>query len=117
MTTLSDEAEAARLAAEAEQEALLEEQRKQLQAAARDAVKTLLVRADGTPLTFTDLGLKLKVADLNNGLVVWSDGTVSLGAVRDRDDWTVQLVTFDDGWTRASGPLRSLADLGEALAR
>lgn len=94
----------------------LEEQKDQaerdaLVAAARVTVEQTLVTPDGKwPVKGADL--TLKHTDVENELVVLSDGDVSL-AVRDGE---VRLAVFDDGWSWRSGPLESLADLGEVLA-
>lgn len=118
MTVLTDEAEAARLAQEAEDAAAEQAARDQLRAAALAALRAVLVRPDGTYLTPKDAGLAAVHDDLANGLVVVSDGTVALAVRRDRDqgDWRVFLVVQDSGeWTKASDRLHSLADLGDAL--
>ena len=94
--------------------------------ALRDAVvpvlQQVLATADGTPAV--PLGsLTQDVADLGNRLVVVTDGgsspPVSLG-VQDVDGdgvWETHLVGLvDGGWTKLSGPLTSLADVGQALA-
>lgn len=123
MPTLAEEAAAAWSAQQAAETAAAEEQRRATLAAARDAVKTVLTRPDGTVLNFTDLGLTRRVADYDAGLFVWSDGS-GFGVAaqrRDSDDGTTRyvalLVREDAGqWVRASDRLRSLADLGAALA-
>ena len=94
--------------------------------ALRDAVvpvlQAVLATADGTPAVALS-SLTQDVADLSNRLVIVTDGSssppVSLG-VQDVDGdgvWETHLVGLVDGqWTRLSGPLTSLADVGAALA-
>lgn len=116
MTVLTDEAAAqyqARVDAEA---AALDEARKQLRQDALDAVRGVLVREDGTVLTLSDAGLATVLVDLDTGLVVVSDDTVSLAASKRDDRWVVRLVENQDGWTPISDRVRSLADIGAALA-
>ena len=93
--------------------------------ALRDAVvpvlQAVLATADGTPAVALG-SLTQDVADLGDRLVVVTDGSsdpsVSL-AVQDVDGdgvWDTHLVGLvDGGWTKLSGPLTSLADVGQAL--
>ena len=93
--------------------------------ALRDAVVPVLqaVLDDGGSPAVPLSSLTQDVADLDNRLVIVTDGssdpTVSLG-VQDVDGdgvWETHLVGLVDGqWTRLSGPLSSLADVGAALA-
>lgn len=117
MTVLTDEAEAARVAHEASEAAAVEQERQALLTAAKEAIKAMLVRPDGTYLTLSASGLKMVHDDLENGLAIASDGTVALAARRDKGgEWDVYLVRQVDGaWTKASDALRSLAELGAAL--
>ena len=95
--------------------------------ALRDAVvpvlQSVLATADGT-LAVALSSLTQDVADLSNRLVVVTDGgsspSVSL-AVQDVDGdgvWETHLVAqgADGEWTKLSGPLGTLADVGQALA-
>ena len=93
--------------------------------ALRDAVvpvlQQVLATADGTPAVPLS-SLTQDVADLGDRLVVVTDGSsdppVSL-AVQDVDGdgvWDTHLVGLvDGGWTKLSGPLGTLADVGQAL--
>ena len=93
--------------------------------ALRDAVVPVLqqVLDDGGSPAVPLSSLTQDVADRGNRLVIVTDGssdpTVSLG-VQDVDGdgvWETHLVGLVDGqWTRLSGPLSSLADVGAALA-
>ena len=95
--------------------------------ALRDAVlpvlRQVLATADGT-LAVALSSLTQDVVDLGDRLVVVTDGSsdpsVSL-AVQDVDGdgvWDTHLVAqgADGGWTKLSGPLGTLADVGQALA-
>lgn len=120
MSILTDEATAAYGAEQAKAEAAAETQRKALRTGATDALRALLVRADGTRLTLTAASLTVRDADIDaeagNGRVVWSDGTLSLAAILDDGAWQVFLVAEVDGqWQRTSEALDDLADLGAAL--
>jgi len=121
--TLTDEARKAYEADAAADEAEAEVGRRARRQAATDAAKQVLTRPDGTTLTMTETGLSAVHSDLRAGVFVWSDGTVSLAAqfredARFREDeWVVRLVEKVDGqWVAVSDRLRSLADLGAALA-
>jgi hypothetical protein len=68
----------------------------------------LNVLADSVPVK------SLKIVDIQDGLVVVTDGTTYLAAVG--DPWQVYLVTFiDKQWTRKER-VTSLVELGKALA-
>ena len=92
--------------------------------ALRDAVVPVLqaVLDDGGSPAVPLGSLTQDVADLGDRLVVVTDGSsdppVSL-AVQDVDGdgvWETHLVGLvDGGWTKLSGPLASLADVGQAL--
>lgn len=119
--TLADEARAAHAADLAAQAAAGDAERKALRQAATDEVRAVLTRPDGTTLTMTEAGLSAVFTDLPNGVVVWTAGEVSLAAQRRIVDgtvrWVVRLVEQVDGkWTATSDRLRSLADIGAALA-
>jgi hypothetical protein len=47
-------------------------------------------------------------------LIVFTDGDVHLGVCRRGDEWTVNLVADEDGWTD-KGAVTSLAELGRIL--
>lgn len=111
MSILTDKAAAAYRAELDAAAAEVESQRRALRTAATEAVRAVV----GS--TLTEAGLQLKDADVAAGRVVWSDGTVSLGSILREGEWRVYLVGVVDGqWTRLSGRLRDLSDLGEALA-
>ena len=116
------DAAAALAAREADVQAQTVADRQALRDAVVPVLQAVLATADGTPAV--SLGsLTQDVADLGNRLVVVTDGgsdpSVSLG-VQDVDGdgvWQTHLVGLvDGGWTRLSGPLATLADVGEALA-
>ena len=116
MTTLTEAAEAAYLKHIADAEAAIEAERKALRQAAVEAVRSVLVRPDGTGMTLTEAGLKPVYTVVEQGMVVYSDGAVSLAAIRREDRWPVFLVELVDGqWTRRSDRIRTLAELGAAL--
>lgn len=115
--TLADEAQKAYEAVLAAEAATADAERKALRLAATDAAKSVLTRPDGTTLTMTDAGLSAVHTDLDSGLVVWTAGGVSLAAQFREGRWSVRLVEKVDGrWTWRSEGMRSLADLGAALA-
>jgi hypothetical protein len=115
VSALLSEARAAREAALAAAEESRQAWRREQSQAALAELRSVLVRPDGTQLNLSDLGLSRVESDMEAGLAVWSDGTVSLGCQR-REEWRCVLVVKVDGaWTSASGRLRSLADLGAAL--
>jgi len=119
--TVRTDAAAALAARDADVQAQAAADRKAL----RDAVVPVLqqVLDDGGSPAVPLSSLTQDVADLGNRLVIVTDGssdpTVSLG-VQDVDGdgvWETHLVGLVDGqWTRLSGPLSSLADVGAALA-
>lgn len=114
--TLTDEAKKAYEADVAADAAVSEVERKVLRQAATDAAKQVLTRPDGSTLTLAETGLSAVHSDLSVGVVVWSDGTLSLAAQLLEGAWVVRLVEKVDGeWTALSDELRSLADLGAAL--
>lgn len=118
MTVLTDQAAAALAAREAAEAAAADAAKKALRSAALDAVRAILVRQDGTTMTISEAGLSAVLTDLEHGLVVVSDGTVALAAVRTDGVWVVRLAVSDEGdnrWRTTSDPLHSLADLGAAL--
>lgn len=117
MSILTDEAEKARIAQEAKDAAAVDAERKALRSAALDAIRAMLVRPDGTSMTLAESGLAAVHTDLANGLVVASDGAISLAARRGKGGvWDVYLVTGSGSdWTPVSGDLNTLADLGKAL--
>lgn len=119
MSYLSDQAAAARAAELAAEEQARETLRQELRTQAKDAI-TLVI----APVTWAQSGFQRMYTDLNNLLVVYSNGPdqitpgdVSLGANRtDAGNMKVRLVTGSGTeWTRRSEPLVNLADLGEAL--
>lgn len=118
---IRDEAAAALAARRAAKEAALEAARDQLRQDAIQALRAVLEKGDGT-LAVGLATLTQEQVDLDNGLVIVTDGTsvppVSL-AVQDKNrdgTWKVHLVVLDAGaWTPRSGPLATLADVGAAL--
>jgi len=96
--------------------------RQALEEAVVPVLQQVLATADGT-LAVPLSSLTQDVVDLGDRLVVVTDGSsdppVSL-AVQDVDGdgvWDTHLVGLvDGGWTKISGPLGSLADVGQALA-
>ena len=96
--------------------------RQALEDAVLPVLRQVLATADGT-LAVALSSLTQDVVDLGDRLVVVTDGSsdpsVSL-AVQDVDGdgvWQTHLVGLvDGGWTKLSGPLSTLADVGEALA-
>lgn len=119
MTVLETEAEAARQAQEAEDQAAADQAAADLRAAAMAALRAVLVRPDGTYLTPKDAGLASVHEDLDNGLAIVGDGVVHLAVRQGRGgEWRVWLVELQDGeWTRASTePIDDLAELGRFLA-
>lgn len=118
MSYLTDQAAAQLAARVAAEQAAADAAKKALRTAALDAVRLILVRQDGTTMTLAEAGLSAVLTDLDHGLVVVSDGTVSLAAVQSDGSWVVSLAISDEGdnrWRVASDPLHSLADLGAAL--
>ena len=116
------DAAAALAAREADVQAQVKAGRKALREAVVPVLQAVLDVGTGSPAVALS-SLKQEVADLDNRLVVVTDGSsspsVSLG-VQDVDGdgvWKTHLVGLvDGGWTRLSGPLATLADLGQALA-
>jgi hypothetical protein len=96
--------------------------RQALEEAVVPVLRQVLATADGT-LAVPLSSLTQDVVDLGDRLVVVTDGSsdpsVSL-AVQDVDGdgvWDTHLVGLvDGGWTKLSGPLGTLADVGQALA-
>ena len=93
--------------------------RDSLRAAAIESLRTVLATSDGT-LAVALSTLTIELTDLKERLVIVTDPasapSVSLG-VSDKDQTTVHLVAMiDGGWTKLSGPLTSLADVGQSLA-
>jgi hypothetical protein len=117
VSALTAEALAAAKAAEVAAEASRERWRGDQVKAALDALRAVLVRADGIALTLTDLGVSRVSADLDAGLVIWSDGMVSIAAQRREAAWSVHLVEKLDGQWTLLAKVESLAELGRALAR
>ena len=96
--------------------------RQALEEAVVPVLRQVLATADGT-LAVALSSLTQYVVDLGDRLVVVTDGSsdpsVSL-AVQDVDGdgvWDTHLVAqgADGGWTKLSGPLGTLADVGQAL--
>ena len=95
--------------------------RQALEEAVVPVLQQVLATADGT-LAVPLSSLTQDVVDLGDRLVVVTDGSsdpsVSL-AVQDVDGdgvWETHLVGLvDGGWTKLSGPLGTLADVGQAL--
>lgn len=117
MSILEQEADAAYEAELAAKQAALDAHIKTLRAAATEAVRAVLARADGSRITLTDAGMTVRDVALDAQVprVVWSNGTTSLAAVFRDDAWRVFLVEQQDGqWTRVGDRLTSLADLGRA---
>ena len=120
--TVRIDAAAALAAREVEVAAQEDADRQALRDAVVPVLQAVLATADGT-LAVPLSSLTQDVADLGDRLVVVTDGgstpPVSL-AVQDVDGdgvWDTHLVGLvDRGWTRLSGPLASLADVGQALA-
>ena len=116
------DAAAALAAREVEVAAQEDADRQALEEAVLPVLRQVLATADGT-LAVPLSSLTQDVVDLGDRLVVVTDGSsdppVSL-AVQDVDGdgvWKTHLVGLVDGqWTRLSGPLSSLADVGAALA-
>lgn len=114
MTAFADAARAAADAQDAADAAARQQAAQALRAAARDAVKAVLVGADGIPFTLADLGLSgTPVAD---GVFVWADGAgLGLAAVQDEGSWRVFAVRGEgERWTRL-GVVGSLADVGRLM--
>ena len=120
--TVRGDAVAALAAREVEVAAQVAADRQALRDAVVPVLQQVLATADGT-LAVALSSLTQDVADLGDRLVVVTDGSsdppVSL-AVQDVDGdgvWQTHLVGLvDGGWTKISGPLGSLADVGQALA-
>lgn len=112
MTVLSDAAKQAWTDAQAAAAAQLETDRKALRDAAKIEIGKVIA-----PVTWAQAALSFVATDLTNRLVVASDGTIALAADQaDGGKWRVRLVTLVDGqWTRQSGALSSLAELGAVL--
>ena len=116
------DAAAALAAREVEVAAQEDADRQALEDAVLPVLRQVLATADGT-LAVPLSSLTQDVVDLGDRLVVVTDGSsdpsVSL-AVQDVDGdgvWQTHLVGLvDGGWTKLSGPLGSLADVGQALA-
>ena len=106
MSTIA-EAAAAALAAEQAAAAELEQQ-------LTDALVDVVRQTIGTRLAPLDAaGLEVLHVDLDSDVAVLTDGAVCLAG---NDEGLLHVVADDDGWTRLSPPLRSLAHLGEHLA-
>ena len=120
--TVRADAAAALAAREADEVAQEAADRQALEEAVVPVLQQVLATADGTPAVPLS-SLTQDVADLGDRLVVVTDGSsdppVSL-AVQDVDGdgvWKTHLVGLvDGGWTKLSGPLGTLADVGQALA-
>ena len=116
------DAAAALAAREADEVAQVAADRQALEDAVVPVLQSVLATADGT-LAVALSSLTQDVVDLGDRLVVVTDGgstpPVSL-AVQDVDGygvWDTHLVGLvDGGWTKLSGPLTTLADVGAALA-
>jgi len=119
--TVRVDAAAALAAREADEVAQVAADRQALEDAVVPVLQAVLATADGT-LAVPLSSLTQDVVDLGDRLVVVTDGSsdppVSL-AVQDVDGdgvWDTHLVGLVDGeWTKLSGPLTSLADVGQAL--
>lgn len=106
MATIA-EAAAAALAEEQAREAELRQQMADtLVGIVRQTVTDRLAPLDASTLTVVHVDLDAYVA-------VLTDGAVHLAGT---DDGRLYLVADEDGWTRKSPSLRSLAHLGEVLA-
>lgn len=117
LVSLTDEATAALSVAKNTAAAADVAARKALRAAAVQALQTVLTRPDRTVMTMAEAGLTEVHSDPSARLVVVSDGSLSLSVQQLADVWSVRLVEEDGGrWTVVSERLRSLADLGAALA-
>ena len=120
--TVRADAAAALAAREVEVAAQEDADRQALEDAVLPVLRQVLATADGT-LAVALSSLTQDVVDLGDRLVVVTDGSsdppVSL-AVQDVDGdgvWDTHLVGLvEGGWTKLSGPLGSLADVGQALA-
>ena len=120
--TVRADAAAALAAREVEVAAQEDADRQALEEAVLPVLRQVLATADGT-LAVPLSSLTQDVVDLGDRLVVVTDGSsdpsVSL-AVQDVDGdgvWDTHLVGLvDGGWTKLSGPLSTLADVGQALA-
>ena len=120
--TVRVDAAAALAAREVEVAAQEAADRQALEEAVLPVLRQVLATADGT-LAVALSSLTQDVVDLGDRLVVVTDGSsdppVSL-AVQDVDGdgvWETHLVGLvDGGWTKLSGPLSTLADVGAALA-
>ena len=119
--TVRADAAAALAAREVEVAAQEDADRQALEDAVLPVLRQVLATADGT-LAVALSSLTQDVVDLGDRLVVVTDGSsdppVSL-AVQDVDGdgvWETHLVgQVDGGWTKLSGPLSTLADVGQAL--
>ena len=119
--TVRADAAAALAAREVEVAAQEDADRQALEDAVLPVLRQVLATADGT-LAVSLSSLTQDVVDLGDRLVVVTDGSsdpsVSL-AVQDVDGdgvWKTHLVGLvDGGWTKLSGPLGTLADVGQAL--
>lgn len=115
--SLADEASRARAEVLAAEAAATDAERAAMRSAATGIMRMFLTRPNGSTVTMTDVGLKPVDADLDHGLVVWTDGALHLCAQEKDGGWQVLLVESVDGrWTPRSEPLTCLADLGAALA-
>ena len=118
-TSLTIEAKAAYAAEQAVDATAAEDDRKILRAAATTALRSVLVKPDGTRLTLSELSLTVKDSDLQDGRVVWGDGTQNLAAILREEEWEVFVVASVDGqWTRLDdAPVESLSDIGAVLMK
>lgn len=113
MSVLSDAAAAALAAKEAADAAERETARTQLIADAQARYNVTMLTHDGK-LPVDGKDLQVPHVDLDNRLVVLSDGTT---AVAVRGEEILHVVEDDGQWVEMSRPLRNLADLGRHLDR
>ena len=106
MSTIAEAAAAALAEKKAAEAELAAQMRDALVGVVRATVSQTLAPLDAADLEVVHV-------DLDADLVVLTDGTVSLAGY-DRGD--IYLVRNQAGWSKASGRLTSLADLGAALA-
>lgn len=112
MAVIRPAAESAAALQEQQDAAAEQTARDQLVAAARLRVEALPAPDGKLPLAGQAKAFTVPFVDVASGLVVLTDGDVALAVQGDEVRW-VRLI--DGEWTRASEPIRNLAELGEVL--
>ncbi len=118
--SVHDEAQAAYQARIDAAEAAAQAERRAFRTAAIDAVRAVLVRPNGTALTALEAPLTAVHTDMAARLVVAAadNGSINLAAQKTDGGWVVRLAQRVDGaWSQVpgSGPIKSLADLGQQV--